>query len=107
MRTARLLLLMVIPAHLTYLTVIWLLKSQLHFTSFFILAYLLAALLQVSLLLFISHLVVPFLWLSGIDPDTSAIPVMMSCADLLGTILLACVFHLLHTFGQPNAATKH
>lgn len=97
---------MVIPAHLTYLTIIWLLKPQLHFTALFVAAYVMVALLQVSLLLFISHVVVPSLWLCGVDPDTSAIPVMMSCADLLGTCLLGITFHLLHILHQPNADFK-
>jgi cation transporter-like permease len=97
---------MVIPAHLTYLTIIWLLKPQLHFTALFVAAYMFVALLQVSLLLLISHAIVPLLWLCDVDPDTSAIPVMMSCADLLGTSLLAVTFHILQAFNQPNASFK-
>lgn len=94
---------MVIPAHLTYLGAIFLIKRQMQITLVFVLLFLLAALLQVSLLLFISHLVVPLLWIFRIDPDSSAIPVIMSCADLLGTCLLLCTFHLLHLFEQPIA----
>jgi len=48
------------------------------------------------LLLYLAHWLVNFLWLRGCDPDNSAIPCLTAVGDLLGTVLLAAAFYVLH-----------
>ncbi len=75
MRTARLLIVMAIPGHIIYIITIRLIKyNEVSLTVPFITMYLLVALVQVSILLYIAHVLVPFLWVKKIDPDNSAIP---------------------------------
>ncbi|CAG2108573.1 unnamed protein product, partial [Medioppia subpectinata] len=64
------------------------------------------AVIQVSILLYIAHVLVPFLWSKKIDPDNSAIPGIMAMGDLIGTALLTIAFLVLVTFGDPNAVSK-
>ncbi|CAG2122498.1 unnamed protein product, partial [Medioppia subpectinata] len=64
------------------------------------------AVIQVSILLYIAHVLVPFLWSKKIDPDNSAIPGIMAMGDLIGTALLTIAFLVLVTIGDPNAVSK-
>lgn len=74
-RTARLLLMMAVPGHVIYLMSIRLIKgNQVALTTPFVASYLLVAIVQVSILLYFAHVLVPFLWTKSIDPDNSAIP---------------------------------
>lgn len=68
-------LMMAIPGHVVYLITIRLIKlNEVILTAPFVATYLLVALIQVSVLLYIAHVLVPFLWTKKIDPDNSAIP---------------------------------
>ncbi len=68
-RTARILLLMVVPGHLIFTYGIRLLKAgHTSVTLHFLIVYLLAALLQVILLLYFAHTMILWMWKKSIDP---------------------------------------
>ena len=99
--TARLLLLLVVPGHLVFtLTISHLEAGHTHPTPVFLLAYMLAALLQVSLLLYICRLMVFAMWHRDIDPDNSAIPYLTALGDLFGGAFLALAFLFLSVAGE-------
>uniref|UniRef100_A0A0C9R820 Slc41a2_3 protein n=1 Tax=Fopius arisanus TaxID=64838 RepID=A0A0C9R820_9HYME len=103
-RTARVLLMMVIPGHLIFsYTISYLQAGHTSFTAIFIIVYLFAAVLQVVLLLYISQLMVVWMWTRGMDPDSSAIPYLTAAGDLLGTALLGIAFHILDAIGDGDS----
>ncbi|XP_034933862.1 solute carrier family 41 member 1-like [Chelonus insularis] len=103
-RTARVLLMMVIPGHLIFsYTISYLRAGHTSFTAIFIIIYLCAALLQVVLLLYIAQLMVVWMWTRGMDPDSSAIPYLTAAGDLLGTALLGIAFHILYAIGDGDS----
>lgn len=102
--TTKLLLLMVIPGQLIFIYTIGYLKAgHTSLTPIFILVYMSAALLQVFLLLTISHYMVLLMWRLGMDPDNSAIPYLTALGDLLGTALLGIAFHILFAIGDKDS----
>ncbi|XP_046835002.1 solute carrier family 41 member 1-like [Vespa crabro] len=103
-RTARVLLMMVIPGHLIFsYTISYLQAGHTSFTPIFIVAYLTVALLQVVLLLYIAQLMVVWMWTRGMDPDSSAIPYLTAAGDLIGTALLGIAFHILYAIGDGDS----
>lgn len=103
-RTARVLLMMVIPGHLIFsYTISYLQAGHTSFTPIFIVVYLTAALLQVILLLYIAQLMVVWMWTRGMDPDSSAIPYLTAAGDLIGTALLGIAFHILYAIGDGDS----
>ncbi|KAK2713498.1 solute carrier family 41 member 1-like isoform X2 [Artemia franciscana] len=102
-RTARVLLMLVVPGHLVFTMAIGYLKAgHTSITPIFIIFYLLAALLQVYLLLYIAQAMIYIMWQRRTDPDSSAIPYLTAIGDLLGTGLLALSFHLLFLLGDGD-----
>lgn len=102
--TTRLLLLMVIPGQLIFIyTIGYLRAGHTSTTPTFILVYMCAALLQVFLLLTISHYMVAWMWKMGMDPDNSAIPYLTALGDLLGTALLGAAFSFLYAIGDKDS----
>ncbi|XP_071863662.1 solute carrier family 41 member 1-like [Bombus fervidus] len=103
-RTARVLLTMVIPGHLIFsYTISYLQAGHTSFTPIFLIVYLTAALVQVVLLLYITQLMVVWMWTRGMDPDSSAIPYLTAAGDLIGTALLGIAFHLLYAIGDGDS----
>lgn len=103
-KTTKLLLLMVIPGQLIFIyTIDYLRAGHTSATSTFILIYMSAALLQVFLLLTISHYLVVWMWKLGMDPDNSAIPYLTALGDLLGTALLGLAFSILFAIGDKDS----
>lgn len=103
-RAARVLLLLVVPGHLIFIYTIYYMKAgHTSITLLFNVFYLLAALLQVSVLLFISQWLVHRIWQKGDDPDNEAIPYLTAIGDLLGTGLLALAFQTLYLIGDGDA----
>ncbi|XP_067129804.1 solute carrier family 41 member 1-like isoform X2 [Centruroides vittatus] len=93
-RTAKILMLMVIPGHLIFSYSIHLIKrGQTSLTPVFLPIYLVATLLQVAILLYVAHVMIHVMWKWKIDPDNSAIPLLTALGDLLGTGLLAIAFY--------------
>ncbi|XP_075688536.1 solute carrier family 41 member 1-like isoform X1 [Rhinoderma darwinii] len=94
-KSARVLFLLVVPGHLIFLYTIHLLQGgHTALTALFVTFYLLAALLQVCILLYIADLIVRFMWRRGLDPDNFSIPYLTALGDLLGTGFLAVCFRL-------------
>lgn len=103
-RTARVLLLMVVPGHLVFTYGIRLLKAgHTSVTPIFLVVYLTAAVLQVLLLLYMAHVMVHWMWSRAVDPDNSAIPYLTALGDLAGTALLALSFLLLDSIGDGDS----
>ncbi|XP_076132311.1 solute carrier family 41 member 1 isoform X1 [Alosa pseudoharengus] len=94
-KSARVLFLLVVPGHLVFLSAISLLQGgHTAITVAFTCCYLFAALLQVGILLYVSDVIVRFMWRRGLDPDNFSIPYLTALGDLLGTGFLALCFHL-------------
>jgi len=99
--TARILMVMVVPGHLIFTyTITFLEAGHTSPTPIFLACYLLAASLQVFLLLYICHVMIGWMWSRGTDPDNSAIPYLTALGDLLGTGFLALAFLLLYMVGD-------
>ncbi|XP_046406786.1 solute carrier family 41 member 1-like isoform X2 [Ischnura elegans] len=101
-RTTQVLMAMVIPGQLIFIYAIDYIKNgQITLTPLFITVYLLAAVLQVGILLYSAYVMVHGMWKSKIDPDNSAIPCLTAMGDLIGSSLLAIAFLFLHLVGDP------
>lgn len=97
-RTANLLLFMVIPGHYFFLMIIHILKyDSPDVPPLFYIFYPVAALVQVAILLYTAYCMILWMWKWSIDPDNSAIPYLTALGDLLGTALLAIVFYVLYS----------
>lgn len=102
-RTARLLMLMVLPGHLIFIYSIQLLNAgNTVITPIFLACYLTAALLQVTLLLYSARCMIYWMWSRRIDPDNAAIPYLTALGDLLGIALLAFSFWFLYVISDPS-----
>ncbi|GMR50574.1 hypothetical protein PMAYCL1PPCAC_20769, partial [Pristionchus mayeri] len=95
--SARVLLFLVVPGHLFFNLLI----RFFQFTTVvpptgvvFTCVYLIAALVQVIVLLYLCQWLVAFTWSLGFDPDNAAIPYLTALGDLLGTALLFVTFHI-------------
>ena len=56
--------------------------------------------LQVSILLYVGHVMLHAMWRKKIDPDNSASPLLTALGDLLGTGFLALAFVILYQLGH-------
>ncbi|KAI9531276.1 hypothetical protein NQZ68_000774 [Dissostichus eleginoides] len=93
-RSARVLLMLVVPGHLVFLYAISLLQGEeAPISVAFGICYLFAALLQVAILLYLADLIVRVMWRRSLDPDNFSIPYLTAVGDLLGTGFLALCFH--------------
>ncbi|XP_055354910.1 solute carrier family 41 member 1-like [Paramacrobiotus metropolitanus] len=96
-RTARLLLLMVVPGHLIFLFTISFVhtgSTSISLSLRFAVVFLVMALIQVAVLLYVADILTHFVWMKGLDPDSQTIPYLTALGDLLGTGLLAFAFWL-------------
>lgn len=102
---ARLLLIMLIPAHTIYFFVIWLISAASHvvITWQFYTVYIGLCLIQVFILLVICEPFMTLLMSRNMDPDVFGISILMAVADLTGTICLTLAFFLLSSIGDINA----
>ncbi|GFU05464.1 solute carrier family 41 member 1 [Nephila pilipes] len=99
-RTCRILITIAIPGHLIFITCVHFLKSTYTpLTTEFLVFYMIAALLQVAILLYMAHCFVHWLWKWGFDPDDAAIPYLTAFGDLLGTGFLLVAFLALDAVG--------
>ncbi|KAL7399668.1 hypothetical protein ABVT39_028315 [Epinephelus coioides] len=102
-KSARVLLLLVIPGHLVFLYAISLLQGdEAPISVAFTICYLCAALLQVAILLYFADLIIRLMWRRSLDPDNFSIPYLTAMGDLLGTGFLALCFRcvsLVHSLG--------
>nr|CAD7256451.1 unnamed protein product [Timema shepardi] len=101
--TTRVLMIMVIPGHLTFVYAISLIqKGDASLTPLFVCFYLLAAFVQVAILLYVAYVLTYFFWLQKVDPDNSTIPYLTALGDLLGIVLLGITFIFLYSIGDPT-----
>lgn len=101
--SARVLLALVIPGHLIFTYAIVILDAgHTSVTPRFVAIYLSAALLQVALLLVVTHILTFYLWSIGQDPDTTAIPYLTALGDLTGTAFLTLAFYILYLIGDRD-----
>lgn len=66
----------------------------------FLQVYLLAALIQVFVLLYLAQILIFWMWKRKIDPDNSAIPYLTAIGDLIGIGLLSLAFYTLYHFSD-------
>lgn len=94
-------MMLVIPGHLMFATTISLLQfGHTTLTPTFLVFYVLAAVLQIWILLHTAHWMIHFMWKQSVDPDNSAIPYLTALGDLLGGGLLALAFEILNLLGD-------
>ncbi|GFQ83686.1 solute carrier family 41 member 1 [Trichonephila clavata] len=94
-RTARILMLMVIPGHLLFGYGITLIKGgNTVLTPTFLPIYLISAFIQIALLLYIAQCLIQILWRLKVDPDNSAIPLLTALGDLSGMTCLTIAFYI-------------
>ncbi|XP_077423285.1 solute carrier family 41 member 2 [Vanacampus margaritifer] len=102
-KSAKVLLLIVIPGQLIFLYIIHLIKGAHTMPSaLFTVAFLTASLIQVFSLLCIADCMVHCLWKRGKDPDSYSIPYLTALGDLLGTALLSLAFLFLWCSGDTG-----
>ncbi|XP_045043956.2 solute carrier family 41 member 3 isoform X2 [Desmodus rotundus] len=91
--SARILIFLVIPGHLIFLYVIYLVEDHsVPNSKIFVAFYLLAGLIQVTILLYLAEVMARLTWHQALDPDNHCIPYLTGLGDLLGTGLLALCF---------------
>ncbi|XP_068600249.1 solute carrier family 41 member 1 isoform X2 [Brachionichthys hirsutus] len=102
-KSARVLLMLVVPGHLIFLSAIFLLQGEeAPISVAFTICYLCAALLQVTILIYAADLIIRVMWRRSLDPDNFSIPYLTALGDLLGTGFLALCFRcvsLVHNLG--------
>ncbi|XP_063218614.1 solute carrier family 41 member 1-like [Bacillus rossius redtenbacheri] len=77
-------------------------RGDVSLTPVFMCFYLIAAFVQVAVLLYIAYVLTYLLWRRGIEPDNSTIPYLTSLGDLLGIVLLGITFALLRAMGEST-----
>ncbi|XP_059796538.1 solute carrier family 41 member 3 isoform X3 [Balaenoptera ricei] len=91
--SARVLLFLVVPGHLIFFSIIYLVEGQsVPNDKTFVGLYLLVGLVQVTILLYLAEATVRLTWNQALDPDDHCIPYLTGLGDLLGTGLLALCF---------------
>ena len=103
---ARLLILIAAPSHILFLFILRIFEDHFEFTFPFLALYLLAALIQITFLLYLCYCMVHFMWKLGVDPDNSSIPFLTALADFIGACLLAGAFFILLSLNDPNTKTN-
>lgn len=94
--SARVLLFLAVPGHLIFFYIIYLVEGpSVPHSKTFMVFYLLAGLVQVTVLLYLAEVLVRLTWHQALDPDNHCIPYLTGLGDLLGTGLLAICF-LIH-----------
>ncbi|XP_071438883.1 solute carrier family 41 member 1-like isoform X2 [Hetaerina americana] len=102
-RTTQVLMVMVIPGQLIFIyTIDYMKAGEITLSPLFITVYLLAAIVQVAILLYSAYIMIHWMWKNKIDPDNSAIPYLTAMGDLLGSSLLAIAFQFLYLVGDKD-----
>ena len=103
-RTCRILLAMAIPGHFLFaFTISFLQAGHTSTTATFYAFYLIAAFVQIWILLCSAHWMVLWMWKFHIDPDNASIPYLTALGDLLGGGLLFLTFELLYLIGDRDS----
>ena len=95
---------MAVPGHFLFAFTISFLKAgHTTTTAVFFCFYLIAAFVQIWILLCCAHWMVFGMWRVKIDPDNASIPYLTALGDLLGGALLALTFESLFLIGDRDA----
>ncbi|KAK9890404.1 hypothetical protein WA026_010495 [Henosepilachna vigintioctopunctata] len=106
-RTTRVLMAMVLPGHIIFIyTIDYMKDGDTSLSTWFVLVYLLAAVMQVATLLYVAYIMIHWMWKKKIDPDNSAIPYLTSFGDLLGISLLAIAFQFLYLISDRDTTEQ-
>jgi len=99
--SARVLISLAVPGAVCFVTLIVHVQSggQALPQPLFLLVYVAATLVQVSVLFVAAHGIVGNLWCDGLNPDNAAIPYVTSLGDLVGTTCLTVAFWVLTSLG--------
>uniref|UniRef100_A0A7G3AYY0 Putative solute carrier family 41 member 1 isoform x3 n=1 Tax=Lutzomyia longipalpis TaxID=7200 RepID=A0A7G3AYY0_LUTLO len=101
-KTARILIAMSIPGQTVFIFVADAIhKSASTLDAAFVFTYLTANIIQITLLLFVAHIIIHAMWRWKIDPDNSSIPYLTALGDLSGSSLLLVAFIFLDSIGRP------
>lgn len=95
---------LIIPGSLSFAALIVGVRSGWQSTPepMFLVAFMVAALLQVCILIKFADVIVARLWQCGLDPDNAAIPYVTSLGDVVGSASLTMAFWLVSQLGgQP------
>jgi len=98
----RVLLSLLFPGHTIFVFIIFTVKILDLPSPLFLIFYLVAAVIQVAVLLYMCQILVYWMWKRGVDPDNAAIPYLTAIGDLLGTSLLAMAFLALEEIGDTS-----
>ncbi|XP_076237053.1 solute carrier family 41 member 3 isoform X2 [Calliopsis andreniformis] len=100
-KTARILICMALFGELIFIYLADYIKNSASLLNvYFVASYLVVAVFQVMLLLYVAHIIIHAMWRFKIDPDNSAIPYLTALGDLTGTMFLAGAFWFLGTIHQ-------
>ena len=91
---ARVLLCLLFPGHVLFVFIIFTVKILATPSPLFLFFYLLAATLQVAILLYLAQLLVYWMWKRGTDPDNAAIPYLTAVSKTLSVYVNHGVFGL-------------
>ena len=89
---ARVLLCLLFPGHVLFVFIIFTVKILATPSPLFLFFYLLAATLQVAILLYLAQLLVYWMWKRGTDPDNAAIPYLTAVSKMLSVYVNHGVF---------------
>ncbi|XP_055701228.1 solute carrier family 41 member 2-like isoform X2 [Phlebotomus papatasi] len=106
-KTARILIAMSIPGQVVFIFV----ADAIHMSAStldaaFVFTYLTANIIQITMLLFVAHIIIHAMWRWKIDPDNSSIPYLTALGDLSGSSLLLIAFIFLHAIGRPYSDSQ-
>ncbi|RZC37868.1 solute carrier family 41 member 1 [Asbolus verrucosus] len=101
-KSARILVLMMIPGQAVFLFVADLIYNEgvSCVKPAFAFTYITVSLFQIMLLLYIAHIMIHTMWRFKIDPDNSAIPYLTALGDLIGSSLLLVAFMFLRAIHE-------
>ncbi|XP_054280544.1 solute carrier family 41 member 1 isoform X2 [Macrosteles quadrilineatus] len=100
--TARVLMTLMVPGHTLFAYIINYFKFEdQSLTIAFLISYLIAAAIQVAILLYVAYGLTHVFWRRRINPDNSTIPYLTAMGDLLGIVLLGLTFEFLSLIGEP------
>ncbi|VDN57744.1 unnamed protein product [Dracunculus medinensis] len=100
-QASRILLIIGLCGHSLFISLILVYTSSSMLFLSFIVSYLVAIFLQITLLLYFGQFTVHLLWKFKFDPDNYSIPLLTSFGDLLGTVFLAVAFKIAIQFHGP------
>ncbi|KAL0810013.1 hypothetical protein ABMA28_010847 [Loxostege sticticalis] len=99
-KVARMLIILALFGQIIFMTVAdFVYQGMVTIQLAFGLTYLMCAMLQVMVLLYLAYMLIHLMWKKKKDPDNAAIPYLTALGDLLGSVFLGLAFVILSLFG--------